>query len=63
MFIVSALMPQQENTMNDLLVIKAEYYFGKNIWPAFASVGTAALTCSVLLENAIFSSNGSYINY
>ena len=58
-------MPQQENTMNDLLnwtgliigsatffligifhvvVIKAEYYFGKNIWPAFAFVGTAALT-------------------
>lgn len=70
-------MPQQENTMIDLLnwtgliigsatffligifhvvVIKAEYYFGKNIWPAFASVGTAALTCSVLLGNAIFSS-------
>lgn len=39
-----------------VVVIKAEYYFGKNIWPAFASVGTAALTCSVLLGNAIFSS-------
>lgn len=37
-----------------IVVIKTEYYFGKNIWPAFAFIGAAMLLCSVLLENAIF---------
>lgn len=42
-----------------VVVIKAEYYFGKSIWPAFAFVGAAMLSCSVLPENAIFSSVAS----
>ena len=39
-----------------VVVIKAEYFFGKNIWPAFAFVGAATLFCSLLLENTVLSS-------
>ncbi|MBQ4358237.1 MAG: DUF4491 family protein [Paludibacteraceae bacterium] len=37
------------------IVIKAEYYFGKKIWPLFALVGVAMLLCSFLISNNLVS--------
>lgn len=38
------------------IVVKAEYYFSKRIWPAFALVGILLLTGSILSINIIVSS-------
>ena len=38
------------------IVIKAEYYFSKNIWPAFALSGGTLLILSLLFRNVILSS-------
>lgn len=35
------------------IVIKAEYYFSKNIWPLFALVGIILLIVSVFIQNQI----------
>lgn len=32
------------------IVIKAEYYFGKKIWPVFFAAGLAALIASLLIQ-------------
>ena len=34
------------------LVIKAEYYFGKRIWPLFMICGIAAITSSLFIDGA-----------
>nr|WP_315104016.1 DUF4491 family protein [uncultured Catonella sp.] len=38
-----------------VIVVKAEYYFSKNIWPLFLIVGTAALALSLFTANSIIS--------
>ena len=38
-----------------VIVVKAEYYFSKNIWPLFLIVGTAALVLSLFTANSIIS--------
>lgn len=35
------------------IVIKAEYYFSKSIWPVFLSIGLAALALSLYCSNSI----------
>lgn len=35
------------------IVIKAEYYFGTRVWPAFLVAGLAVLGLSLLLDNII----------
>lgn len=37
------------------IVIKAEYYFSKKIWPIFAIVGVVFLVLSVLTESTLIS--------
>lgn len=37
------------------IVIKAEYYFSKNIWPIFAVVGTIFMILSIFTENTTIS--------
>lgn len=37
------------------IVIKAEYYFTKKIWPAFAVVGVLLLVVSLFVEHVILS--------
>ena len=37
------------------IVIKAEYYFGKRVWPVFLAIGIASLILSVFLTNFIAS--------
>lgn len=39
--------------MGHVAVIKAEYYFTKKCWPAFALVGIILMTVSLLNENSI----------
>ena len=38
------------------IVIKAEYYFTKNIWPLFAAVGGIAVIASMFFSNLTVSS-------
>lgn len=38
------------------IVIKAEYYFGKECWWIFAIVGVAFCAASLLVENIVFAS-------
>lgn len=38
-----------------VVVIKAEYHFGKKIWPIFAIIGTASVIASVFIENVTLS--------
>ena len=33
------------------IVIKAEFYFGKRIWPAFLAIGVAAIVISLFVSN------------
>jgi putative membrane protein len=37
------------------IVIKSEYYIGKQIWPLFALVGLAALAASLFLRGTVAS--------
>lgn len=37
------------------VVIKAEYYFTKNIWPVFLAVGILLVAMSIFIENLILS--------
>jgi len=37
------------------IVIKAEYYIGKKIWPLFLVAGIAACAASLFVQNAILS--------
>jgi hypothetical protein len=41
--------------LGHVIVIKAEYYFTKRIWPLFLVVGLAALAASLFVESALFS--------
>lgn len=38
------------------IVIKAEYYFGKDCWWVFAIAGIACLIASIFIENNVISS-------
>lgn len=38
------------------IVIKAEYYFTKKIWPVFALVGMVSILISLLFKNIMISS-------
>ena len=38
-----------------VIVIKTEYYFGKQVWPVFAGVGIFSLLASLLISNMIIS--------
>ena len=37
------------------IVIKAEYYAGKGVWPVFLIVGIACIATSLFISNYIFS--------
>lgn len=39
-----------------VIVIKSEYYFGKEIWFLFAGVGIAAIALSTVIQSMIISS-------
>ncbi|RKJ07206.1 DUF4491 family protein [bacterium D16-54] len=39
-----------------VIVIKAEYYFTKNIWPLFLVLGLAALFASLKIDSTVVSS-------
>ena len=39
------------------LVIKAEYYFTKNIWPVFLVMGIVLAVISVFIENTVLSAS------
>ena len=39
-----------------VVVIKAEYYFGKNIWPLFLLAGCICAGASLFIENIVISS-------
>lgn len=39
-----------------IIVIKSEYYFGKEIWFVFAGVGIAAIVLSMVIQSMIISS-------
>ena len=43
------------------LVIKGEYYFSKNIWPAFGIFGALMLAVSLKLKNIIASAGAAVI--
>ena len=38
------------------VVIKAEYYFGKRIWPLFLAAGTISCAASLVIQSSIISS-------
>jgi hypothetical protein len=38
-----------------IIVVKAEYYFGKNVWPAFLIAGLACVLISLVVRNSIVS--------
>ena len=38
-----------------VIVIKTEYYFGKQVWPVFAGIGIFSLLASLLISNMIIS--------
>lgn len=38
------------------IVIKAEYFVGKRIWPLFLTFGLVLITLSAFIQNLIFSS-------
>ena len=37
------------------IVVKSEYYFGKQIWPLFALLGVAALIASLFFHRTVLS--------
>ena len=43
------------------VVIKAEYYFSKRIWPVFAGVGIGLLALSLFLEQVVLSSGSAIL--
>lgn len=43
------------------LVIKGEYYFSKNIWPAFGIFGVVMLAVSLRLKNIVASAGAAVI--
>lgn len=41
--------------LGHVIVIKAEYYFTKRIWPLFLCIGIVALVVSLFVENDLLS--------
>lgn len=45
------------------VVIKAEYYIGKRIWPAFLVLGVLCIAGSLLISGVILSSLGAVLGF
>jgi len=45
------------------IVIKAEYYIGKKIWPAFLVAGAVFIAISILISNLILSISLSIVGF